>query len=179
MTITAGPDDGSLTLHTGVEGKMARMGHALTLAVEDWTATAAVDGAVLTAVELTARVPSLRVVKGDGGLKPLSDKDRSTILESAQKTLKARTRPEVVFRSDSVTAVEGGYDVTGTLTVAGQSRPVTSRLAVTPTDGGLRVTGEVAVVQTAHGVSPYSTLLGALRVRDRVDVRYDVTVPAP
>lgn len=178
MTTTAGPARGSLTLHTGVEGRMARAGHDLTIAVQDWTATAETDGGVLTSVALTARVDSLSVVSGSGGVTPLSPVDRKVIAANARKTLSAKEHPTVEFRSTSVVPVDGGYDVAGDLTVSGRTRPVTSRLGVTPTEGGLRVTGEVAVVQSEHGVSPYSTMLGALRVRDRVDVRYDVTVPA-
>lgn len=179
MTTTAGPAQGSLTLHTGVEGRLARTGHALTIAVGDWTATAETDGGALVSVALTARVDSLSVVSGTGGVAPLSPVDRRVIASNARKTLSAKEHPTVEFRSTAVVPVDGGYELTGDLTVAGRTSPVFSRLSVTPADGGLRVTGDVSVVQSAHGVSPYSTMLGALKVRDRVDVRYDVTVPAP
>lgn len=33
-----GPANGSLMLYTGVEGRAARMGHSLELAVDDWNA---------------------------------------------------------------------------------------------------------------------------------------------
>lgn len=31
-----GPDDGTLTIHTGVGGRAARMGHRLTIAMNSW-----------------------------------------------------------------------------------------------------------------------------------------------
>ena len=37
-TLRTGPDDGTLRLHTGVEGKAARLGHDLVLALDDWSA---------------------------------------------------------------------------------------------------------------------------------------------
>ena len=180
MTTTAvGPANGTLTLHTGVEGRAARMGHALTIAVGDWEATAFLDGDVLSSFELRARLGSLLVLTGEGGLKPLSDKDRAAIRDNALETLRADSHPDVVFTSTSVSSTDGGYDVAGDLSVSGRSRPASTRLQVRESDGRLRVTGEVAVVQTEHGITPYSSMMGGLKVRDRVDVRVDVSLPQP
>lgn len=180
MTITTvGPANGTLTLHTGVEGRAGKMGHALTIAIGDWEATAFLDGDVLSSFELRARLRSLRVVKGDGGLKPLSGKDRDAIRDNALETLHAEAHPDVVFTSTSVRSTDGGYDVAGDLSVTGRSRPASTTLQVRRSDGLLRVTSEVAVVQTEHGISPYSAMMGGLKVRDRVDVRVDVSLPQP
>jgi hypothetical protein len=35
------------------------------------------------------------------------------------------------------------------------------------------------VVQSDHGIKPYSAFLGALKVRDAVDIEAEAQVPAP
>jgi hypothetical protein len=80
------------------------------------------------------------VVRGGGGLKPLSDNDKATIRKQALKTLDARRHPEVVFDAEVAPPEEGGCRLEGTATIAGMQRP--------------------------------------LRVRGRVEVRLDLTVPS-
>ena len=173
MTIlTAGPADGTLSLHTGVEGRASKLGHALTIALSEWSATAELDGDKLVSVQITAALASLSVVSGAGGVKPLSDKDKVSIRDNALETLKASSHPEVQVTSTSVTPTAAGYDVAVQVSIAGAVRPAV--LAVT-VDGN-HITGETGIVQTQHGLSPYSAMMGGLKVTDRVEVRLDVTV---
>lgn len=178
-TMQLGPADGSLTLHTGVEGRVAKAGHALTIALADWSATATFEGEHPSQVSLTTALASLEVVKGEGGLKPLSDKDKQTVKESALETLGAGRHPHVSFTSDTVTPTADGYAVTGQLSLAGTSRPVTVDILVTRAAGTATVEAVVPVVQTDFGVKPYTGLMGGLKVRDRVDVRVRATVATP
>ncbi|EUA68518.1 hypothetical protein I541_5563 [Mycobacteroides abscessus] len=69
---TLGPENGTLTLHTGVTGAAARMGHRLTIVMDAWTIS--VDGPddQPSAVSLVVDVDSLRVESGEGGLTPLT-----------------------------------------------------------------------------------------------------------
>lgn len=167
---------GDLTLHTGREGVASRVGHDLTLRVGRWTAevTRGGDGRA-TAVRFVADLSSLEVVRGDGGLKPLSDKDRRTILANALETLKAATHPELVFEADGLSVGEGRTKVTGTAALAGRTGPQSVDVVVAAAGHSVTVTGEV--VQTAFGVTPYSGMLGALKVRDAVEVRASLTLP--
>ena len=176
-TLTLGPHSGTLTLHTGVEGKAAKMGHNLTIELGDWSAEASLDGDVPTAVRLRAGLASLRVVRGEGGMKPVSDKDKASIRENALSTLQASAHPDVTFVSTSIRPAAGGYALDGELSIAGTSRPATVEVVVA--DGGdhWTVTGGAPVVQTEYGVKPYSTMMGGLKVRDRVDVRLEASVP--
>ena len=170
-----GPGSGTLRLRTGVEGKAARMGHRLTLEARDWSgqATSGPDG---MAVSVRAAVPGIEVVSGEGGAKPLSDKDKRTI---AGNTVELLGTGDIAFASDAVEDRGASLAVTGTLTVAGVSRQVTWELAVAEDPAGTRLTGTLPVSQGAHGVKPYSTMLGQLRVTDVVDVDIDVLLSAP
>jgi polyisoprenoid-binding protein YceI len=157
-----GPDTGSLEVHTYREGVAAKVGHDLIIEVTGWEGSD--DGGAL---HLTADPRSLRVREGHRGVKPLTDKDRDEI----RKTIEAKvlgTQP-IEFRS---TLVEGDA-IEGDLTIAGTTRPVAFRLE---RDGG-RVRATVHVVQSAWGIKPYRGLMGALKVRDDVEVVLDAPAP--
>lgn len=177
--LTIGPDDGTLTLHTGVEGKAAKAGHALTLRITDWSATVTLDGVELSAVTVRAAVGSIEVVEGHGGVKPLSDRDKRSVISSAMDTLSADKYPEVAFASQSITSSDDGYDVAGEATLCGQTGAVAARLAVQRAGGRVAVDATIPIQQTAFGIKPYSGMLGALRVSDQVEVRMSLSVPEP
>ena len=82
----------------------------------------------------------------------------------------------IEFGSTAVTpgAGEGRLRVTGELEIAGTARPVEVELAI---EGG-RLTGEATIAQSEWGIKPYSALLGALKVADRVRVTVDAELPA-
>jgi polyisoprenoid-binding protein YceI len=169
-----GPGDCSLTVMTYREGVAAKVGHDLVIDVGRWDATVEVgpDGA-LSAIALDADPRSLSVREGHRGVKPLSDKDRGEIL----KTIDAKVlggRP-ISFRSTAVRPEGGGVAVEGSLTIAGESRPVEARLDVAP-DG--RLSGTIPVVQSRWGIKPYRGLMGALKVRDDVEIVVDASLPA-
>ena len=173
-TMTFGPESGTLHLLTGVEGKAARMGHDLVLDLPDWSAEADVTDGVPTAVRLRAGLASFAVTSGTGGAKALSDKDRTTIRKNALGSLRADKHPEVTFSSTPISPSPHGFAVTGDLSIGGRTGPVTVDLAV----AGSELTVRGSVVQTQFDVTPYSAMLGALRLRDRIDIAVDVTMPA-
>jgi len=178
-TLRIGPDDGTLRLHTGVEGKAARLGHDLVLALDDWSGEVVVADGVPASAVLRTRVESLRVESGSGGAKPLSDKDRRTIRANALGALRAERSPEIVFTASSATPVPGGFTLHGELAVGGRSRRRDVEVRVAEDAGGWSVAVRTEVVQTDHDVAPYSAMLGALRLRDQVDVLFDAVVPRP
>ncbi len=175
--LTLGPQHGTLTLHTGVEGKAAKMGHNLTIEVTDWSAELSFDGDAPSTARLRAGLASLHVVKGEGGVKPVSDKDKQSIRDNALATLKAAQHPDVTFSSTSIRTTPGGYALDGNLSIAGTTRPATVEVSVTDSGERWTVTGGAPVVQSEYGVKPYSAMMGGLKVRDRVDVRLEAAVP--
>ncbi len=172
-----GPTAGTLRLRTDVEGKAARFGHRLLMEAREWSG-GAVSGPDGLSVSVRAAVPSLVVVSGEGGAKPLSDKDKDTIVANAVELLGGG---DITFATVGVEDRGATLEPTGLLTVAGVERPVLWRVATAAagTGGGTRLTGVLPVVQSAHGVTPYSTMLGALRVKDAVQVEVDVLLATP
>lgn len=178
-TLTIGPEHGDLTLHTGVEGRAAKMGHNLIIRMADWSGTATFDGADPSALSFRTAVSSLEIVSGEGGVKSLTDKDRATIKDSALESLSASKHPEITFESTKVSARSDGYDVDGDLVVNGKASPCTVPLSVQRSGGNATVDAVVPIVQSKFGIKPYSAMMGGLKVKDQVDVKLSVTVPDP
>jgi polyisoprenoid-binding protein YceI len=169
-------ESGRISLRTFRDGLAAQAGHDLTIDATRWSAELAVsqDGTP-ESLRATIDMGALVVRSGSGGLKPLTDRDRREIAVTARKVLAADRFPEATF---AATAFQGGPDgssgtISGTLSLAGQSRPLDLR--VTSSGAGLyRATATVR--QTDFGIKPYTGFLGALKVRDTVDVEIEVDV---
>ena len=173
-THTLGPGDGELTVRTYRDGVAAKAGHDLIIAVEQWEAAVTVAPEPAGwAIELRADPRSLRVRTGVGGVKPLTDSDRAEI----RKTIDAKVLggEPIVFRSTVVRPADGGaMEVEGELTMAGRTQPVAATL--TPAGGG-RIAATIPLTQSRWGIKPYRGLLGALKVRDEVEVAIGVRLP--
>jgi polyisoprenoid-binding protein YceI len=164
-----GPDSGRVVIKTGRAGLAARAGHDLTIEVTRWSATVTVPGDGVAAAEVAAELDlgSLAVLEGTGGAKPLSDKDRRDILNTAGKILSGGTAR---FTSTRIIPSASGGAIEGTLTLNGTTRPARLQL-VSPGPGQYR--GTATVRQTDHGITPYSGFFGALKLKDEVTVEVE------
>ena len=161
-----GPDNASLEVRTYREGVAARAGHDLIILVTRWDATVEVGADPgQWSVTLSADSRSLEIREGLGGVKPLTDHDRAEI----RKTIDAKVlggRP-IDFRSGDVRLADGRALVQGELSMAGVTRPLTAELTVAD---GPAISGTVRVRQSDWGIKPYRGLMGALKVRDEVEI---------
>ena len=155
-------------MRTYREGVAARAGHDLIIEVTRWDATLEVaDEPAGWTIELNADPRSLEVREGLHGVKPLTDKDRREIRRTIDEKILG-SHP-VRFRASGVRPPGDGGRLTveGELTMAGSTRPLTAQLAV---DDGGRVSGTIPLTQSAWGIKPYRGLMGALKVRDEIEV---------
>ena len=169
-----GPADGELLVLTYREGVAQKVGHDLILEATAWQATIEVDAdGQPVSVVLEADPRGLQVREGLHGAKPLSDSDRTSIRENIVK--KVLGMQPVTFQASSVETTAGRVAASGHLALRGTSRPVAFAGALDP---GGRVTGTLMLRQSDWGITPYKALMGALRVRDEVEVRIDLRLPA-
>lgn len=171
-----GPAEGELRVNVFREGAAARMGHDLVFQVRNWSATVIVDPSDLSrsSLQATAEVGSFSVLIAIGGAKPLNRGDRADIKRNIEQILDTRRFPTIDFRSTSVSMVdETRATLSGELTIAGTTRPVDVALALT----GGRAKATLTVVQSQWGIKPFKALMGALKVRDAVEVILDVAIP--
>ncbi|WP_020575441.1 YceI family protein [Actinopolymorpha alba] len=168
-----GPHTGRLLLRTGRQGVASKVGHDLTIEVTDWLAQVNVPSDTPEDATVTARVEmgSLRVREGTGGVKPLSDKDRQEIETNARKILEVDHHPAAAFESSQISVDGAGWTVKGSLTIRGVAVPV--ELTVRE-EAPQSYRGTGVIVQTAYGIKPYSAFLGALKLRDEVEMEFEV-----
>ncbi len=173
-----GPPDGQLLVKVFKEGMAARMGHDLVFEVKSWSAEATMDPSDLsrTQIEASAEVPSFSIIEATGGAKPLGRSDRSDIKKNIEeKVLNTARFPSISFRSTGVNSADGTRGtISGELTIAGTTQPADIQVAV----NGDRLKATLTVVQSKWGIKPFSALMGALKVRDTVEVELEVPVPA-
>jgi len=168
-----GPQQGTLKVNTYREGIAQKIGHDLVIEVEQWDATVEVgpDGTVQS-VQLNADPSSLRVLEGHNGVKALTDKDLKDIHGSIdEKVLRGKS---IAFASTGIEPRGGGLTVRGELTMAETTRPTTFDIDASE-DG--HVTGTLPVTQSEWGIKPYKAMMGALKVRDEVEIVLDVRLP--
>jgi polyisoprenoid-binding protein YceI len=176
-THTLGPSDGTLQVRTGRQGMASRVGHDLTLEASNWKATVTIDAEPSQSeVKATIEPRSLDVVAATGGAKPMSENDKKDIKKNIAGLLGNNS---ITFQSKSVQAKgDTGATVAGDLTIAGQTRPVTLDLTIEPDGDAVRLKGRIPVRQTDFGIKPFTAMLGALKVKDDVEVDLDVRLPS-
>ncbi|MBX3128265.1 MAG: YceI family protein [Polyangiaceae bacterium] len=159
---------GTVEVSTYKDGLLSRLAHDLRLKVERFEIGH--DG---TSIEATFDPASLTVVTAlvDGNpVGALSDGDRGEIRQNIRdKVLQTSRYPEVRFEGTG--KPEGDVvRIAGTLTLRGQRQPV--EFSAQREDG--RYLGEVELIPSRFGIAPYKALLGAIKLQDRVRVRFDL-----
>ena len=174
-THSLGPGNATLSVRTGRSGAAAKAGHDLLIEVTSWRGTLELgDDPAQSSVALDADATSLRVREGTGGIQALGDDDKVSIAKTIDEDV--LIRQDISFRSTEVRAADDGsrLSVQGELTLVGKTRPIGFDLTIGE-DGKL---GALAVVkQSDWGIKPYSTLFGALKVADDVQVALDAGLP--
>jgi polyisoprenoid-binding protein YceI len=162
-----------MLLRTGCTGVGSAVGHDLTIEVTDWSVELNVPDTGPADATATARIElgSLAVREGTGGARPLSDKDRGEIENNSQRTLDVGRHPTATFESTGVITGDGHATISGTLTLHGIAAPIDVEVREVTPD---RYRAATVVTQSSHGIKPYSALLGALKVRDDVEVEIEV-----
>jgi polyisoprenoid-binding protein YceI len=163
-----GPDNASLQVRTYREGVAAKAGHDLIIDVTRWDATVEVGGEPAGwSIELNADPRSLEIREGLRGVKPLTDKDRVEIRKNIDD--KILGGHPIRFRSSAVRLDDDGgrLAVEGELSMAASTRPLTADLSVE--DDG-RVGATIPLTQSDWGITPYRGLMGALKVRDEIQI---------
>ncbi|PRQ07874.1 YceI family protein [Enhygromyxa salina] len=169
-----------IRVFTWKEGLLSRVAHDLRLRVERFTIAGPGDNA---GGDLTVEVDAGSIVV-DGVMNgsrcdpdQLGARDRAKIAETIRaEILKTRAYPKVVFRGSvsAGTGVGARVRVDGTLELVGVRRS----LSLVAVREGERLRGSVTLVPSEFGIRPYKALAGAIRLRDRVRVDFDLDAVA-
>jgi polyisoprenoid-binding protein YceI len=164
--------DGELLLHTGVEGRAAKMGHRLTIAMKHWQVAVSWTGGQPVTAELAVQADSLQVLRGDGGVKGLSAPEKALARSNALKVLGAGRFPDIGFTTNAIERIADGYRLSGNLQIHGKSRTHVIDLRTEDLGDSWRMSAQSTVRQSDYGVKPYSLLMGSVRVADDVTVSF-------
>jgi polyisoprenoid-binding protein YceI len=165
-----GPENGTVTIKTGREGAAAKAGHDLTLEATSWEGTLELGDN--PSVKLTVDPSSIEVREGSGGAKALDEGDKADIKKSMQKDILGSS--PISFESSDVKVDNGSMNVSGNLSVAGSSDSISVPLSVGD-DGTVR--GSIKLSQKQFGIKQFKALMGALKVKDTVEVQIEAKLP--
>lgn len=169
-------DRAECLVFTYKDGLLSAVAHDLQIRVSRLHITVTQQGDDL-AIDGRFEADSLRVICAmrDGTPQPqqLGQSDRGKIEATIRdEVLRAGRFPEVRYQGTARPAVEGAYQVSGTLTLCGVSRPLELRSQVV---AGRHVV-ETVLHQPDFGIKPFTAMLGTLKIRP--DVRVRLSLPA-
>jgi hypothetical protein len=167
---------GTLTVLTFKDGLLSRLGHDLQLSLREFELT--IDQRQVDARFKTSAIVVDGAVRAGGGLDryALTGRDEAEIREAIQsKVLLTESFPEAHLNATLTVKSEHEVSLRGMLELVGQAREI--EFSIERRDRHLR--GSVVLVPSRWGIAPYKALLGALRLHDRVEVRFDLPDPGP
>lgn len=159
------PATSTLTVRVYKAGMLGAFGHDHEIAAPIARGTA---DPTARQVELRVNTASMRVRDPNS-----SEKDRGDIEKTmlGAEVLDAAKYPEIVFRSTGVEAVgQGGWTVKGSLTLHGQTAPV----ALDVREQGGHYVGKTRFKQTDFGIQPVKVAGGTIRVKDEIQIEFDI-----
>lgn len=170
---------GKLSVYTYKEGFLSAVAHDLLIEVTDFTVNVNVlDGHTVNG-EAEVQANSLKVICAmkDGQCQhdTLKEKDKADIEEATFKdVLHVSKYPTITFRLQNIAqGDEGVYRIGGELTLHGVTRPVEFDAKTTT---GKDFKGRFTLGQKDFGIKPYKALLGTLKVKNEVDIAFDLTL---
>ncbi|NUN14807.1 MAG: YceI family protein [Myxococcales bacterium] len=165
------PRNSELSILTFREGLLSSIAHDLLLRPTRFWIDVRDDK---SAVSVWVDAASIRVVcamkDGVEAHHLLNARDKTKIEETIHKTVLETSRyPDIRFESTSISG-NGPYTVAGTLKLHGFSQAATA--IVLHADG--KFAGEATVHQPDYGITPYSAMMGTLKVAPNVRIRVQI-----
>ena len=120
------------------------------------------NGNLIKAEGISVKVPVLSIKSEKG--KTMDNKTYDALL--------AETHPDILFTGSQITVNGTDIVATGTLTIAGQTKPATLKAKWNKVSGGVQVHGSYPLKMTDFGISPPTALMGTMKTRDDVTIEY-------
>jgi polyisoprenoid-binding protein YceI len=151
-----------------------------------WSSTATVvamtfslaDGAPqsLTEAIKASKIRGMEVKISVAGLKS----GESGLDKNMYKAMNSEKFPEVVYKLGHYEMTKGASEgvltakAAGELTIAGQTKPVTIDVEFRLGQDAAALKGSYTLVMSDYGIKPPALMLGAIKVRDPVTIRFDL-----
>jgi hypothetical protein len=156
----------TITIHVGKAGLLSAAAH------EHWVSAPIASGVIEESgsAHVEFKVQSAKLtVKPDPKVDTKTDEEIQKDMDVM--TLETAKYPEIVFRSTHVEKVaEGLFKVEGVLTLHGAAKPVT---LIVKRDGE-SYSGHTVIKQTDFGIKPISLGGGMIKIKDAVDIDFQI-----
>jgi len=166
-------------------GKLKKLGHNHVVAFRDvrgdiflaGTPSRSLFDIVIPLAGVEVDPPALRRRQGEAFRTEISDSARSRTRANllGVEQLDAASHPAVYLGSTEIEEGDEASRVTFDITIRGQTRSKTIRVPVERRGQRLVARGEFDLLQSRFGIEPFSTLGGALKVKDRVELAFTIT----
>lgn len=175
---TFGAPRSSVEITVYKEGLFSAFGHNHLIAAKDFSGAVQFDPGKIESSSVTLRVVAESLTAIDPG-ESAGDRQQVQAAMLGEQVLDTARYPEISFHSASVTHVQrqgSGWRVTlaGVLQLHGTQKPVTFPLSVRLANGELIAEGEVFLLQSNYGITPIKVAGGAVKVKDRLRIRFEI-----
>lgn len=133
-------------------------------AVEDFTATCKMDGDEMQSASFKAKVESIK-----SGTRAMD--------QNTYNAMDSKKFPNISFTSKSIKNDGNFITVSGSLTIAGESKSINLKLKREQwTAESLNVSGEYTLKMSEYGIDPPRAMLGTIRTGDEVTISFDIAL---
>jgi hypothetical protein len=181
-------DQSQLTVRVYRDGRLANLGHNHVISSNDLQGEIYLaDTLQNTALELRLPVMTLDVdlpqYRSDAGDEFPGTLDQDTVSGTranmlSEQQLNAEIWPEIVLRSREVRGSLPDSTVQFDIAVRSHIYTVEVPVHVILADDRMTVTGSFQVNQTDLGLVPFSVMMGALKVKDQLDIHFTIVAEA-
>ena len=162
-------------------GPLATFGHRHVIEVGRLEGFASVTPGAETKANLRFPVASLQVdrpaaLKHFGSQEKIGNADRAGTREHmlGPRVLDAKRYPWVDLRINIADTRPGSRSLKAILQLHGKQKTLNLAANLTHPAQTWAVKGRFSIKQSQYGITPYSVMLGALRVKDKIEIRYDL-----
>jgi len=106
----------------------------------------------------------------------VNEKDKQKIVTVAHESMETEKHPSMSFQSQSISRrSDGGFDVTGRLTIKGIGKPITLKVSMSAEGRNVRFKGEGAIRRKDYGINPRAAIpFGLIGNKEEMPVRFDL-----
>ncbi|MEP7367994.1 MAG: YceI family protein [Acidobacteriota bacterium] len=106
----------------------------------------------------------------------VDEKDKKKVIAVALEMMDSAKHPEMTFHSQSIARrADGGFDVTGPLTIKGVAKPITLKVTVVAEGRALRFKGDGVILRKNYGISPPSPVpFGLIGNKEEMPVHFEL-----
>jgi polyisoprenoid-binding protein YceI len=92
--------------------------------------------------------------------------------EHLNQAMKSDKFTEIVFKLEKYEVAAGKGQASGTMTIVGNSQPITVPVTLRPAAGGVEIEGDTRLDMTKYGVDPPVVMMGLMKVGPQIRIQF-------